>query len=69
MYIRHLSSQWQRGYLLFYVRNTFPEDSAKETSVTFLLFNSRSIMFLQVSDDVYPILLETIIALLYIVKV
>ena len=26
-------------------------------------------MFLQVSDDVYPILLETIIALLYIVKV
>ena len=69
MYIRHLSSQWQRGYLLFYVRNTFPEDSAKETSVTFLLFNSRSIMFLQVSDDVYPKLLETIIALLYIVKV
>ena len=26
-------------------------------------------MFLQVSDDVYPILLETIIALLYSVKV
>ena len=34
-----------------------------------LLFKSRSLMFLQVSDDAYPILLEIIIALLYSVKV
>jgi len=69
VYIRHVSTQWQRGYLLFYVRNNFPEDSANETSVTFLLFNSRSLMFPQVFDDVYPIFLETIIALLHNVKV
>ena len=68
-YFRHVSTQWQRGYLLFYVGNTFPEDFAKETSFTLLLFNSRSLMFPRVSDDVYPILLETIIALLHSVKV
>ena len=69
VYIRHVSTQWQRDYVLFYVRNTFPEDPAKETSVTFLLFNSRSLMFPQVSDDIYLILLETFTALLHSVKV